>query len=100
MRELKNMVERLVILTPGPSIETIEPVLDPKAAAECETPQLDHLMSGTFKEARTAFEREFIRIKLSEHGGNVTQTAEAIDLDRTSLHKKMKSLGLNLNGNR
>ncbi|MFH1091742.1 MAG: helix-turn-helix domain-containing protein [Pseudomonadota bacterium] len=50
-----------------------------------------------FKEARTAFEREFIKVKLTEHNGNVTQTAEAIDLDRTSLRKKMKTLGLNGN---
>ena len=100
VRELKNMVERLVIMTPGPRIESVDRSLPPGSPATppptASGPDLFGMQS--FKEARACFEREFIKAKLSEHGGNVTQTAETIDLDRTSLHKKMKTLGLTANG--
>ncbi|MEW6265488.1 MAG: sigma-54 dependent transcriptional regulator [Thermodesulfobacteriota bacterium] len=95
VRELKNMVERLVILTSGPVIETMEPILKPPAQAPGPALPLGQFMGKTFKEARADFEREYIRARLTEHGGNVTQTAEAIEMDRTSLHKKMKALGFN-----
>jgi len=91
VRELKNVVERLVIMTPGPVIESGERVLGtsapPVPAAEVQ--------NDTLKEAKARFEREFLKSKLAEFGGNITQTAEAVGLDRTSLHKKMRSLGLN-----
>jgi two-component system nitrogen regulation response regulator NtrX len=94
VRELKNAVERLVIMNPGPVIETTEPILVP--AADIPTA----LVPGTLKdlplkEAKLVFEREYIRLKLDENNGNVTQTAEIIGMDRTSLHKKIKALGLN-----
>jgi two-component system nitrogen regulation response regulator NtrX len=101
VRELKNMIERLVIMTPGACIEDVSRML-PSAAAPAAGPALhlqpDAAGASTFKEARADFEREFIKAKLAEYGGNVTQTAEAIGLDRTSLHKKMKALGLTANG--
>ena len=94
IRELKNLIERLVIMTPGPKIETVAPLLRP---GDQPTPTgLDQMFAEpTLKDARAAFEREYIRMKLTEHEGNITQTAEAIGLDRTSLHKKMKALGFN-----
>ena len=94
VRELKNVIERLVIMTPGPEIASVENILGPPPRA-LEHSGLGKLFRAkTFREARTDFEREFIRARLQEHGGNVTQTAEDIEMDRTSLHKKMKSLGL------
>ena len=93
VRELKNLVERAVIMTPGPVIESMDRILG--AAASVGDKTMDNLyLNKSFKEARMCFEKDFIRAKLAEHNGNVTQTAEAIDLDRTSLHKKMKTLGL------
>ena len=95
VRELKNAMERLVIMNPGPVIETTEPVLAP--APDMPTMAPGALKDLPFKEAKVAFEREYIRLKLDENNGNVTQTAEIIGMDRTSLHKKIKALGLNEN---
>ncbi|MBW1709769.1 MAG: sigma-54-dependent Fis family transcriptional regulator [Deltaproteobacteria bacterium] len=96
VRELKNFVERLVIMTPGPVIESDSV----KSGLGFNPSHIitvhDILNVQTLKEAKTLAEKEFIRAKLAVNNGNVTQTAEAIGLDRTSLHKKIKSLGLNV----
>jgi two-component system nitrogen regulation response regulator NtrX len=47
-----------------------------------------------FREARARFEREFLKRKLEEHGGNVSATAEAIGLERTHLYRKLRTLNL------
>ena len=52
-------------------------------------------MSQTFKEAKSEFERAFIETKLKEFNGNISQTAEAIGIERSNLHRKIKTYGLN-----
>lgn len=93
VRELKNMVERLVILTPGNLItaEDIPDSLKKKLKLYSQSPlfQVDSL-----KEARSYFEREFILRKLAENNGNISQTAEAIGIERSHLHKKIKAYGV------
>ncbi len=93
VRELKNMVERLVILTPGKLItaEDIPDSLKKKLRLYSQSPlfQVDSL-----KEARSYFEREFILRKLAENNGNISQTAEAIGIERSHLHKKIKAYGV------
>ena len=99
VRELKNLIERLVILTPHEVIG-----VDDLPQGMVEQAALDVPVGlggggagadgGSLREARAAFEREFILRKLAEHGGNVSQTAEAIGLERSHLHKKMKALGI------
>jgi two-component system nitrogen regulation response regulator NtrX len=51
-------------------------------------------MVNDFKEARKIFEREFLKIRLQENDGNISQTAEEIGLERSHLHKKVKALGV------
>jgi two-component system nitrogen regulation response regulator NtrX len=104
VRELKNLVERLVILTPGEVIGVGDLPLkvmngaagEAALAGEGEEPWQGE--GGSLREARAQFEREFILRKLAEHGGNVSQTAEAIGLERSHLHKKMKVLGIEAGG--
>jgi two-component system nitrogen regulation response regulator NtrX len=50
--------------------------------------------ASTFKDARAEFEREFIKQKLKDNGGNVSKTADAIGVERSNLHRKIKSLGI------
>ncbi|MDR1085336.1 MAG: sigma-54 dependent transcriptional regulator [Deltaproteobacteria bacterium] len=95
VRELKNTIERLAIITRGPIISG-----DPQEPGKNETdsPGLtagidDSIMSLTFREARAEFERRYLLAQLKAHSYNITQTAEAIVLDRTTLHKKLKTLG-------
>ncbi|MFH0809766.1 MAG: sigma-54 dependent transcriptional regulator [Pseudomonadota bacterium] len=91
VRELKNLVERLVILTPH-EVVGLEDLPQRIRAAVPGTPPPP--AGGGMREARVRFEREFILSKLAEHGGNISQTAEAIGLERSHLHKKMKALGI------
>ncbi len=91
VRELKNLVERLVIMTPGPVIRRSD--LPPYITGEVKD---KHDFTGytTLRGARQAVEREFIAAKLAEYGGNVTKTAEAIGIERSNLHRKIKAYGL------
>jgi len=50
--------------------------------------------AATLKDARAEFEREFISQKLKENGGNVSRTADAIGVERSNLHRKIKALGI------
>ena len=52
------------------------------------------LLEKDFKEAKSRFEKEFIVRKLQEYQGNITQTAEALGIERSHLHKKIKAYGI------
>jgi two-component system nitrogen regulation response regulator NtrX len=87
VRELKNLVERLLILTEGPAI-TRQDILTATGGAR---PELSGalLAAETLREFRELSERMFIVKKLEENGWNVTQTAQSIDTPRSNLYKKM-----------
>ncbi|GAB4486510.1 MAG: sigma-54 dependent transcriptional regulator [Thermodesulfovibrionales bacterium] len=89
IRELKNLVERLVIMTPSRTIARSE-IFTPATTRE------DYFAFATLKDAREAFERDFIRRKLEENGGNVSKTAEVIDVERSNLHRKIKAYDIKL----
>jgi two-component system, NtrC family, nitrogen regulation response regulator NtrX len=99
VRELRNIIERLIIMAPGPALMAKD-VPPPLSLPQQERPPA--LSSGgragqnhkTFKNARAEFEREFIAHKLKEHGGNVSRTADAIGVERSNLHRKIKALGI------
>ena len=92
VRELKNTVERLAIMSAGPVIDR-DPTAGPPPAAPAEGPGTLAFMDLPYREARAEFERLYLFHQLEAHDHNITQTAETIDLDRTSLHKKLKALG-------
>ncbi|MDY0191606.1 MAG: sigma-54 dependent transcriptional regulator [Desulfuromonas sp.] len=97
VRELKNLIERLVIMTPGKEITAKSlPAEIYKAQIKSET-ILDGIDIDSFKEAKEIFEREFIRTKLAEYEWNVSKTAEAISIERSNLHRKIKSYGIDIN---
>jgi len=88
VRELKNLVERLVIMVPQQRIEARH--LPPEIFRSAERASA----TATLEEVRTDSEREFILRKLEENRWNITRTASAIGLERSHLHRKMKSLGI------
>jgi two-component system, NtrC family, nitrogen regulation response regulator NtrX len=98
VRELKNVVERLVIMVPHETIlaEDLPEGIQGSAAGAKPGLPLPAFDDMTFKQARDEFEREFIQQKLEEFDGNVSRTAEAIDLERSNLHRKIKSYGIEL----
>ena len=93
VRELKNLIERLVILVPGERI-TPDDIPPSYRTNDLSTTAIetDCLSIDDFKEAKKAFEKEFIKIKLVQNENNVTKTAKAMKVGRSYLHKKIKSL--------
>ncbi len=100
VRELRNTIERLLIMAPGP-------VITPADMAPPFTGGGSALPDGTaapaapdrvisLRDARSAFERAFIAQALRAHDGNVSKTAEALGLERSHLHRKIKLLGIEL----
>jgi DNA-binding NtrC family response regulator len=92
VRELRNTVERLVIMKAGPVI-TADDV--ERYAGGARAPEDELLgLGGTFQEFKERAEAAFIRKQLEHHGWNVTKTAEALDIQRSHLYNKMKKYGL------
>ncbi|MGB5750848.1 MAG: sigma-54 dependent transcriptional regulator [Desulfobacterales bacterium] len=93
VRELKNLVERLAIMVDTDAID-VKDIPDAYNLDACQEPELagTHLFEGDdLKEAKQAFEKEFINLKLAQHQNNVTKTAETIGVGRSYLHKKIKN---------
>jgi two-component system nitrogen regulation response regulator NtrX len=99
VRELKNIIERILIMTPGRTItcEDIPDLRDGRMAPELAPPTLDGALAlATLREAREEFEREFIIQKLDENDWNISRTAEIIELERSNLHRKIKTYGIDV----
>lgn len=91
VRELKNWVERACILSPLDQIDSTE--FEGPATGFDDTDDTESLRS-----ARAAFEKQFIVRMLNENGGNISKTAQRIGLERSHLHKKMKTYGIESTG--
>jgi DNA-binding NtrC family response regulator len=91
VRELRNTIERLVIMTPGTTIDVahLGSVIGPPSRVA------DDVLNagGTFQEFKDRAEGAFIKKKLEEHGWNISRTAEALDIQRSHLYNKMKKFG-------
>ena len=96
IRELRNMVERLVIMTPATRITAadVTPFLNPGAALPAMVSTNEVYAHLPFKNARKQFEQDYLKSKLEENKGNVSKTAEKIGMERSHLHKKVKALGI------
>jgi len=98
VRELRNFVERVMIMCPAETVDEvmvgqllgIAPGQGAPSAAGLEA--LYHSLN--YKEAKKIFERDFLKARLAGNDGNISQTAEQIGLERSHLHRKMKSLSL------
>ncbi|MDH3997857.1 MAG: sigma-54 dependent transcriptional regulator [Desulfuromonadales bacterium] len=98
VRELKNLIERLVIMTPGVTItgEHLPGTLHKKRAADSKGQNGFHVLANTFRSAKEEFEREFLLQKLEENEWNISRTAEAVEIERSNLHRKIKAYGIEL----
>jgi len=96
VRELKNTVERLLVLAPGDEVDTddVRSIVG-EAGGEVEG---GFVNARTLKELREITERAFIQRKLEENGWNVTQTAKSIDTPRSNLYKKMQQYAIHREG--
>ncbi|MEO5372356.1 MAG: sigma-54 dependent transcriptional regulator [Magnetococcus sp. DMHC-1] len=95
VRELKNLVERLLIMAPGPVLRPEDlPDFIVRRDREVQSPWEQLLRSANLRTAREEFERHYLAEHLARHQGNISRTAEAVGMERSALHRKLKSLGL------
>ncbi|WP_265518861.1 sigma-54-dependent transcriptional regulator [Nitratireductor luteus] len=99
IRQLRNNIERLVILTRGD--DTDAPITADLLPAEIgdvmprvPTQSDQHIMALPLREARELFEKEYLLAQINRFGGNISRTAEFIGMERSALHRKLKSLGV------
>ena len=93
VRELKNTVERLLIMTPGDAVD-VEDLRD-AVRLEARAPGPDNDKNpGTLREFKESAERAFLVGKLRENGWNISKTAEVIGTPRSNLYKKLEQYGI------
>lgn len=94
VRELKNLIERLAIMVETEIINEsdLPAPYNPESVKGMSPVETELFLIDLLKEAKKAFEREFIKRKLLKNNNNITKTAESIGVERSYLHKKLKSL--------
>ncbi|MEW5421862.1 sigma-54-dependent transcriptional regulator [Amorphus sp. 3PC139-8] len=100
IRQLKNNIERLLILTRDQDAEqAISPDLLPAEVGALVPPLSsgpggEHFMALPLRDAREIFERDYLKAQINRFGGNISRTAEFVGMERSALHRKLKSLGI------
>ncbi len=89
IRELKNVLERLVIMTPSK-------VIMPGDLFIPTSKRADYFAVDSLKDARELFERDFIAKKLEENAWNISKTSEVLDIERSNLHRKIKAYDIKI----
>ncbi len=99
VRQLRNIVERTLIMAPGDRLSRIDADMLPSEVVS-DQQQLapgnaaKSIMGTPLREARETFEREYLRVQIRRFSGNISRTATFIGMERSALHRKLKSLGL------
>ena len=98
VRELRNLIERITILSSNESKQNInqliDDILNPSSKIEDNKNVLEQSFTSPLKEARESFEKEYLTTQLKKHHGNISKTADFIGMERSALHRKLKSLGI------
>ncbi len=99
VRQLRNIVERTLILAPAHASLTIDlDQLPPEITAEparlLPNEAARNIMGTPLREAREAFEREYLKVQIRRFSGNISRTAAFIGMERSALHRKLKALGI------
>jgi two-component system nitrogen regulation response regulator NtrX len=99
VRQLRNNVERLMILAGGDANAVINAGMLPQDVGSM-VPSMpngnggEQLMGLPLREARELFEREYLLAQINRFGGNISRTAEFVGMERSALHRKLKALGI------
>ncbi len=103
IRELRNLVERLMIMVPGYVIDASQAALSLQGRTAGMVPASNHAANpllgksyDSLRDARNAFEKEYISRKLREHHWNISRTAEDLKIERSHLHRKIKLLDVEM----
>jgi two-component system nitrogen regulation response regulator NtrX len=102
VRQLRNVIERILILAGGdPSTPVTVDALPPEAwpsAGFSKHDGLQQVIGLPLRDARERFEREYLNVQITRFGGNISRTAAFIGMERSALHRKLKSLGVEAPG--
>jgi two-component system, NtrC family, nitrogen regulation response regulator NtrX len=102
VRQLRNNIERLLILATGASGEPITLDSLPSEVVTRENQEAgfdaEKMIALSLREARENFEREYLKAQIDRFGGNISRTAAFIGMERSALHRKLKSLGVGNTG--
>ena len=99
VRELRNVIERLLIMAPGETDKPIgrkllPPEIEGKTPAVVTRSVDEDVLNLPLRKAREAFERNYLSAQVTRFGGNVSKTAEFVGMERSALHRKLKTLGV------
>ncbi len=99
VRQLRNIIERTLIMAPGDRADSIDidllpaEIVDSQGTVGVSTASMA-IMGSPLREARESFEREYLKIQIRRFSGNISRTASFIGMERSALHRKLKALGL------
>lgn len=99
VRQLRNNIERLMILAGGDADAVLDASMLPPDVGSM-VPSMpngnggEHVMGLALRDAREVFEREYLMAQISRFGGNISRTAEFVGMERSALHRKLKALGI------
>jgi two-component system, NtrC family, nitrogen regulation response regulator NtrX len=102
VRQLRNIIERTIILAPSNRVHRIEADMLPSEiinSYEGSEHNVTSLMGAPLREAREAFEREYLRVQIKRFSGNISKTAAFVGMERSALHRKLKLLGISVRKN-
>ncbi|MGH6720208.1 MAG: sigma-54-dependent transcriptional regulator [Alphaproteobacteria bacterium] len=99
VRQLRNAIDWLLIMAPGEAgvpitSDMLPPELGVRAPESLKPDRSGHVMALPLREARELFERQYLEAQLSRFGGNISRTAAFIGMERSALHRKLKTLGV------
>ncbi len=99
VRQLRNVIERTIILAPDDRITQVDADMLPSEITATPfiasaTTISSSLMGTPLREAREAFEREYLKVQIKRFSGNISRTATFIGMERSALHRKLKLLGI------
>ena len=98
IRELRNLIERVTILSVNETSinvnKLLNEILSQNDTNEIENNSTKNVLSVPLKEARELFEKQYLQNQLKKNHGNISKTADFIGMERSALHRKLKTLGI------
>jgi len=94
IRELRNLIERIAILSPDTSDKISNIIKESLKTTDINNTLSENSLSIPLKEARENFEKEYLTTQLKKFNGNISKTADFIGMERSALHRKLKAMGI------
>jgi len=94
IRELRNLIERIAILSPDSLEKTSNIIKESLKTPDTQSANSENPLSTPLKEARENFEKEYLTNQLKKFNGNISKTANFVGMERSALHRKLKGLGI------